>query len=149
MWLATASNPSLEYPKVVWRLPKGWLDDIENGLKPGPLASGEKRATEEELQQNALKEIREEGGIEAKVIKKIGTEKYFYTDKRHGPTLKFVTFYLTEWLSDTHDGFGSETSEVKWLTFPDARRQLTYSGEKKILDSAKEMLEKGLQENLV
>ncbi len=148
LWLVTESRPSELYPKGFWRLPKGWLDDDEDGKLPGPLASGKKRATEQRLQRGALKEVREEGGIEAKIISKIGTIKLFSKSPR-GKVLKFTTFYLMEWMRDLSEGPGFETSEVVWLPFEDARKKITYSSEKKVLDKAKETLERGLQQNLI
>ena len=50
LWLVTKSKPSQLFPKSVWRLPKGWLDDRSEGRFPGPLASGEKKASEKEIQ---------------------------------------------------------------------------------------------------
>lgn len=147
-WLVTESRPSELYPKGFWRLPKGWLDDKESGELPGPLASGKKRATEDELQRGALKEVEEEGGVEAKVVSKIGTFKFFSKSSR-GKVLKFVTFYLMRWTGDLPAGPDFETSEVLWLPFEDARKKLTYSSERKVLDKAKEILERPVQENLI
>jgi 8-oxo-dGTP pyrophosphatase MutT (NUDIX family) len=148
LWMVTKAVPSRLFPKSVWRLPKGWLDDKARGSKPGPLASGEKKATEDELQKAALREVEEEGGIRAKIVSKLGTEKYFLTisGKR---VLKFVTFYLMEWESDLAKGFDFETEKVAWLPFEDAHKRLSYSGEKKILEKAKEILDRGIQPNLI
>ena len=146
LWLVAKSAPSDLYPESYWRLPKGRLDDLD-GDKPGPLARGERRASEEEIQKAALKEVQEEGGVDAKVVSKIGTEKYFFTlsGKR---ILKFVTFYLMEWKVDLTEGPGDETEETLWLSFEEARKILEHSGEKKILDKAREVLEAGMQESL-
>ena len=57
LWLITLSSPSKLYPHSYWRLPKGWLDD-KNG-QPGPLAKGERKAGEKELQKTALREVEE------------------------------------------------------------------------------------------
>jgi 8-oxo-dGTP pyrophosphatase MutT (NUDIX family) len=138
LWLVAASAQSKLYPKVVWRLPKGWIDD--EGLYPGPMASGRVRADEKSLQKSAIREVKEEGGVEAKVIKKVGTEKYFFTTPEKEKILKFVTFYLMEWVSDFPEGFDEETSEVAWLPFEEAYRKLSYSGERKILKKASELL---------
>ena len=148
MWMVAKSNPNKDFPKEVWRLPKGWLDDEENGKKPGLLARGIKKVDEVEIQNAALREVKEEAGVNAKIIKKIGTERYFFTDKGKR-VLKFVTFYLLEWLSDLSEAFGFETEEVKWLSYRMARNKLTNTGEKKILDKAKMVLDTGLQESLV
>jgi 8-oxo-dGTP pyrophosphatase MutT (NUDIX family) len=155
-WLIAKSAPSKLYPKSVWRLPKGWLDDKNGGKNPGPLATGARKATEKILREAALKEVREEGGVEAKIIEKLGTDKYFYTQKSV-KILKFVTFYLMEWLADLPDGPDFETEKVAWLLFEKARKKLEYPREKKTLDKAslllrnkaKKALDQGVQTNLI
>jgi len=148
LWLITKSSPSKDYPQSYWRLPKGWLDDKEKGTKPGSLTIGLIKATERDLQKAALREVSEEGGVQAKIVKKLETEKLFFSVSGQ-KILKFVTFYLMEWLTNLPEGPGFETSEVAWLTFEDARKKLKYPSEKKVLDKAKEILDSGLQENLI
>ena len=145
LWLVAKSSTSEIYPESYWRLPKGWLDDEDGGKSPGPITRGERKAAEEELQKGALREVEEEGGVEAKIVKKIGTAPYF----RARNTLKFVTYYLMEWISDLPEGPGFETSEVAWLPFVEAKGRLKYSGEKKILEKAKGVLDLGIQKNLL
>ncbi|PIZ45723.1 hypothetical protein COY30_01470 [Candidatus Woesebacteria bacterium CG_4_10_14_0_2_um_filter_44_9] len=122
LWLVTKSAVSDLYPKAVWRLPKGWIDEGET------------------TQQAALREVKEEGGVEAKIIQKIETVKYFFTTSDKSKVLKFVTFYLMEWTKDLPEGFGEETSEIAWLPFNQAVKRLSYGGEKQILKKAKELL---------
>jgi len=136
-WLITHSSSSKMYPHNYWRLPKGWLDD-ENG-QTGPLASGKRKATENELQKSALREVREEAGVDAKIIKKIGTYKIFFT-KGGKKCLKFVTYYLMEWKKDLLEGFGFETSEVGWFSLKDAKVKLKHKNEKAVLEKASEIL---------
>lgn len=139
LWLATkAAKSSGAYSFSAWRLPKGWLDDEKEGV-PGPLASGKIKAQEEDLRKAALKEVREEGGIEARVVEKIGTEKFFFTWEGR-KILKFVTFYLMAWVKDLPEGFGPETSEIYWGEFDQAEEKLSFPGEKKILSSASSIL---------
>jgi ADP-ribose pyrophosphatase YjhB (NUDIX family) len=149
LWLVTKSNPSKDYPKPVWRLPKGRLDDSGGGECPGPYASGLKKAPEEIIQKSALREVAEEGGVEASIVQKVITDRYFFTLKGGQKILKFVTFYLMEWKSDVPSGFGSETSETIWFPYQEARKRLSYSDEREILDKAKEILDRGLQINLI
>lgn len=134
-WLVAASMPSKLFPNIVWRLPKGWLDDAAPGV-PGPMASGKVRATEEILQKTAIREVGEEAGIEAKIIKKIGTQKFFYTHPARGKIFKFVTMYLMEYLRDLPQGFDEETSEVRWLPYDEAYKLLSIPREKDVLKEA-------------
>ena len=122
LWLVTKSAVSDLYPKAVWRLPKGWIDEGET------------------TEEAALREIKEEGGVEAKIIRKIETVKYFFTAPDRGKILKFVTFYLTGWVKDLPEGFGEETSEIAWLSFEEAYKKLSFRGEKEVLKKAKELL---------
>lgn len=146
LWLITFSSSSELYPKSYWRLPKGWLDDENDGRKPGPLGKGEKKAKEKELQKAALREVAEEGGVEAKIVKKLGTEKIFFTRKSGEKILKFVTYYLMEHADDLAEGPGFETTEVKFVPFKKARELLKYEGEKKVLDRARKVLSSKAQE---
>jgi 8-oxo-dGTP pyrophosphatase MutT (NUDIX family) len=124
-WLITRSSASKLYPEAVWRLPKGWIDNVTPEI-PGPMASGKVRADEESLQKAALREVREEGGVKAKIIKKIGSEKYFFNAPDKGRILKFVTFYLMEYVCDLPESFDDETSEIVWLPFEDAYKKLSF-----------------------
>lgn len=121
-WLVTKSAVSDLYPKAVWRLPKGWIDEGET------------------TEVAALREIKEEGGVEAKIVKRIETIKYFFNAPDKGKILKFVTFYLTEWLRDLPQGFNGETSEIAWLSYQEAYKRLSFSGEKEVLKKAKGLL---------
>lgn len=138
-WLVTKSTPSKLYPKSVWRLPKGWLDDACNGKLPGPLAKGEKKTTDKELRQAAVKEVGEEGGIKANIKLKIGTITFFFNQDGQ-KYLKFVTFFLMEWEKDLRKGFGGETQEIKWLPFKKAIKILSYKNEREVLKKAASLL---------
>ena len=139
LWLIRKTAASKIYPKQYWMLPKGRIDDTEDD-KPGPMAMGLVRADEDSLQNAALKEVAEEGGIVARIIRKIETVKYSFTDPERGRILKFVTFYLMKWEKDIPEGFGIETSEIAWLPFEEAYKKLSFSGEKQILKKAREIL---------
>lgn len=121
-WLVTKSSVSNLYPKSVWRLPKGWIDKGET------------------TEETATREVKEEGGVEAKIIKKIETIKYFYNTPDNGKVLKFVTFFLMEWTKDLEEGFGDETSEIIWVPFEKAYKLLIFSGEKQILKKAQSLI---------
>ncbi len=138
-WLITASAPSKLFPKISWRFPKGWIDN-ETPDTPGPMASGKIKADENSLQNAALREVAEEAGIEAKIIKKIGTSFYAYNNPERGRIMKFVTFYLMEYIKDLPEGHDAETSEVIWLPFDEAYKKLSFGGEREMLKKAQELL---------
>ena len=119
-------------------LPKGRIDDTDNDM-PGPMASGKIRADEDSLQRAAIREVSEEGGIEAKIVRKIETIKYSFTDPNRGKILKFATFYLMEWKRDLPEGYDGETSEISWLPFGEAVKRLNFSGEKQVLKDAQKL----------
>lgn len=139
LWLIAKTAASNLFPDPVWRLPKGWIDDKRQGV-PGPIASGKVRADETSLQSAAQREVGEEGGVEAKIIKKIGSTKYFYKMPGKGNILKFVTFYLMEHVRDLPEGFDGETSEVVWLPYDEAYKRLSFGREKEVLEKAKDSL---------
>ncbi len=139
LWLVRKTAASDLYPKQYWMLPKGRIDDAE-GDKPGPMASGKIKADAVSLETAALREVEEEGGVNAKIIKKIGTSIYSFTDPLVGKIVKFVTFYLMEYAGDLPEGFCWETEEVKWLPYNEAYKQLSFGGEKQILKKASDIL---------
>jgi len=148
LWLVAKSAPNKKFPGEFWRLPKGWLDDELNRVYPGTLARGERKATEEELRTAALREVSEEGGVKAKILDKIGTFSYF-TSTVQGRVIKFVTFYLMEWLENLPEGYGHETSEVVWLPREKVLDRLSSERERLVLKKAIEKLELGIQPGLI
>ncbi len=113
--------------KIRWQLPKGWINE------------GEK------TEEAALREVKEEGGVEAKIIKKVGSIKIFFSNTFEGKpeekVLKTITFYLMEFQKEAPDGHDEEVAEIVWLPFEEAKEKLTFKNEKEILTKAKEILE--------
>ncbi|MBU0999741.1 NUDIX domain-containing protein [Patescibacteria group bacterium] len=138
-WLVRKTAASKLFPRQYWMLPKGRIDDTGHDT-PGPMASGRIKADEESLQKAAVKEVAEEGGITAKVIKKMETIKYSFTHPRQGKVLKFVTFYLMIWKKDLPEGFDKETAEIAWLSYEEAYKKLSFWQERDVIKKAKELL---------
>ncbi len=128
------------YASGEWSLPKGWLDDA--GLdQPGPKTLGLKRATSEEMQSAALREVREETGVEAKIINRLGTVRFFFVDHHREKVLKTVIFFLMEYQADFPESFSSETSEIKWVSLNEAADLLVKrKGEYEIIKKAADIL---------
>ncbi len=114
--------------KVVLALPKGLVDE---GEKP---------------EQTALREVREETGITATVISKLGDIKYVYVrswgDRER--IFKIVSFYLLRYQSGRIDDISSEMRvEVRralWLPIGQAGDRLAYSGERQMVRKAVEYI---------
>jgi len=123
LWLVRATAPSTLFPKTHWTLPKGLIDE-------GEFPEG-----------TAVREVGEETGVEAKVVKKIGYAKYIYNHPENGRIFKVVTFYLMEYIRDLPDGHDHETSEVAWLPYEAAYKKLSFPGEKLIFKREKEIPE--------
>ena len=117
-----ASGGELYKGTLGWNLPKGRIDEGET------------------VEQAALRETREEVGVEAKIIGKLETIKYFYTDIEGEKIMKFVTFYNMEYVADIPGGYGWETAEVAWMDGETAIKNLAYVSERKLIKKAMEMI---------
>jgi len=115
--------------KAVLCLPKGLVD-------PG-----------EEPLEAALREVREETGITAVPIVKLGDSKYVYVrswgdDER---VFKIVSFYLLRYesgrIDNITDAMRVEVARALWLRLEDAHKLLAYRGEKQMARKALEYLE--------
>jgi 8-oxo-dGTP pyrophosphatase MutT (NUDIX family) len=97
-------------------LPKGHLDGDETEL------------------QAAIREVREETGVEAEPIARLGEIRYSY-DRRGQPVDKRVAFYLLEYRAGelAHD---HEIEQVRWMPLEEAARSLTYEGEREMVQRA-------------
>jgi 8-oxo-dGTP pyrophosphatase MutT (NUDIX family) len=77
----------------------------------------------------ALREVREEAGVEARLVEKLGDVRYWYT--RDGRRIaKLVSFFLLEYLGGEVDDHDREVEHARWLALEDAARELTYKGER-------------------
>lgn len=116
--------------KVIVIVPKrrGAQDDKVLGLPKGHLDGDE---TELEA---AVREVREETGVEAEPIEKLGEISYTY-ERRGQPIDKRVAFYLLEYRSGDL-GHDHEIEQVQWMALEEAARSLTYEGEREMVKRA-------------
>jgi 8-oxo-dGTP pyrophosphatase MutT (NUDIX family) len=116
-------------PKAVLCLPKGLIDPGEKPLEA------------------ALREVREETGITASPIAKLGDIKYVYVrswgDRER--VFKIVSFYLLRYesgeIDDIAEAMRIEVGRAKWVPLEDAPHLLAYGGEKQMVHKAKEYIE--------
>ena len=111
--------------KGVWILPRGRIEKNEH------------------MEETVIREIKEETGIEAKIIKKIGIISYsFYSSKDKVTYNKVVHFYLLR--LDKQEDFvpNQEIEEKLWVPLNKAKEILSYEAEKNIIDKVIEFIHK-------
>ena len=106
-----------------WSFPKGWIDEGESS------------------EQAALREVKEEGGVVAEIVAKLGYNKYVYTFDNE-KIFKVVTYFLIKYISGEAKDHDWEVSEANWYAPEDALKQLTFSQDKSLLRKALKLLNK-------
>jgi len=108
-----------------WQLPKGLVDKDE---KP---------------EIAAVREAREEGGIDSEVVEHIETVEYWYAGLDGGERVRFhkrVHFYLLRYLSGDTDNHDWEVNEARWVPLDDAKSQLAFENERRVVERAKQLI---------
>jgi 8-oxo-dGTP pyrophosphatase MutT (NUDIX family) len=76
----------------------------------------------------ALREVREETGVDATLIEKLGDIRYWYM--RGGRRIsKVVSFFLLDYVSGELADHDHEVERAEWMPLGEAARRLTYKGE--------------------
>jgi 8-oxo-dGTP pyrophosphatase MutT (NUDIX family) len=112
-------------PKMRWQLPKGIVD-------PG-----------ETPELTAVREVREEAGIETELLSLIETIEYWYRATRYGKPVryhKFVHFYLLQYRSGDVSDHDHEIAEARWVSFDEAIEMLAFESERRAVEKAREMI---------
>ena len=123
LWLVRKPAANPEYRgKMGWTLPKGLIDE------------GEK------LEETAVREVQEEAGVVAKIVTKLPTVKIFFYDQNKERVMKFITYFVMEYVEDAPEGHDRETEETKWVNLADGLQLLAFSSEKKLLKQAIEKM---------
>ncbi len=105
----------------VLALPKGHPDGSESAVEA------------------ALREVREETGLEGRLVAKLGDVRYVYT-WRGERVFKVVSFFLLRYRSgrigDLVPEQAREVAEARWLPLDEAGRLLSYGGEREMARKA-------------
>jgi 8-oxo-dGTP pyrophosphatase MutT (NUDIX family) len=79
----------------------------------------------------ALREVREEAGVEGRLVDELGDVRYWYM--RDGRRIaKVVRFFLLEYVSGEVADHDREVEDARWVALERAARELTYKGERDV-----------------
>jgi len=112
-------------PSRRWQLPKGLIDAGETP------------------EIAALREVREEAGIETDLIELIETIEYWYFGEQRGERVRFhksVHFFLLIYKSGDVENHDSEVLEARWVKADEAIEMLAFKSEKAVVEKALKMV---------
>jgi 8-oxo-dGTP pyrophosphatase MutT (NUDIX family) len=101
-----------------------------NGSKVLALPKGHPEEGESPVDA-ALREVREEAGVEARLVEPLGDVRYWYTRDRRR-IAKVVSFFLLQYVSGEVDDHDFEVEHARWMPLEEAARELTYAGEREM-----------------
>jgi 8-oxo-dGTP pyrophosphatase MutT (NUDIX family) len=110
-----------------WQLPKGLVDQGES------------------IEEAAIREVREEAGIETELIDRIDKIEYWYYSTEQGRRVrchKFVYFYLLRYKCGDVRKHDREVNKARWVEINRAINMLAFDSEKKVVERAREMIMK-------
>lgn len=103
-----------------WQLPKGTID-------PG-----------ESPPQTAVREVREEGGVDGEILADLGPIKFFY-QRGAQRFVKTVDFFLMRYLGGDPADHDHEVSDARWFPLHEAD-WLAFATERAVVDKAREII---------
>ena len=112
-------------PTARWQLPKGIVDEGESP------------------EVTAIRETREEAGVEAELVAPLETIEYWYQATEGGERVrfhKFVHFFLLEYRAGDVTEHDHEVNEARWFPLEEAAATLAFRNEKAILEKASGLL---------
>lgn len=108
-----------------WQLPKGLVDKGES------------------TEDAAVREVREEAGVDTEVVERIDKVEYWYLGNEEGLRVryhKFVYFYLLRYKSGDIRDHDIEVNEARWFEINEAVRLMAFDSERKVVEKAKALI---------
>lgn len=116
--------------EIQWVMPKGHIQQRETS------------------EQAAIREVREEAGVEElRLIAYLGKQEFQYREEDGTQHQKVVSWFLMETPYESHLSLNTEEGFVKskWLRFEEARKQCSHDGFREWVDRSAEIL--GVRDN--
>jgi 8-oxo-dGTP pyrophosphatase MutT (NUDIX family) len=111
---------------LVWILPKGHVEEGES------------------MEETALREVREETGLAADIVSRLGDVTYWYArrDEDGMPVriFKRVRFFLMLHRGGRFADRDEEMDDVRWFSLERAEPMLAYANERALMPRARELL---------
>lgn len=112
--------------KARWQLPKGLV------------------GKNEAVEAAAMREVREETGLETVLLAPLETVEYWYFSGAGAKRIrfhKFVHFFLLRYKSGNTSDHDAEVNEARWVEIHQAEEMLAFPGEQKVVARARHMIE--------
>ena len=110
--------------------------DLAWGLPKGLVERGERH------EEAALREVREETGLEAEILHDLGEISYFFS-WAGARVRKVVHFFLMAATGGDVSEHDDEMEEVRWFALDEATRMASFPSEREVLERAIRRLDQG------
>lgn len=129
-----------------WVFPKGHIEvSKDTGKKETPLRQGfagqakEIKGRRETKEEAALREVKEETGVEGKIIRELAPISYWFV--QDGEKIKKTVYYfLMEYAGGSIEEHDLEMENVEWITADKVEERLTYPSDKSVWQEARQLL---------